>query len=301
MNDALAAHDRRPRFATVALIVAIVAISFAAIFFKKAAPTNPLVASGIRLALATLLLSPALARARRAGRLDGRVLRFAGLAGMFYALHFGSWVTSLTLTSVAASVTLVTATPLLLALLGLVTGRDRPDGRLWIALAMSVVGVTVIGWHDLGLSRDALVGDGLAFLGAIAMAGYFALARRVGPDLDPLAFGGVAAGVGAVCLLGTAAVTGVSLVPASWESFGFIVLCTLVPQLVGHTLLTWSLRHSRPMVVGLATVGEPVGASALGWLWLGERVAPIVALGSVITLLGVALAVTERRKPEAPR
>ena len=98
-----------------ALALAITAISFAAIFFRKAAPTHPLVAAGVRLAVATILLSPMVLRARRDGRLPGPVIRSAAWGGLAYAVHFGAWVTSLTMTTVAASVTLVSATPVLLA------------------------------------------------------------------------------------------------------------------------------------------------------------------------------------------
>ncbi len=93
------------------LFVAVTAVSFAAIFFRKASPTHPLVAAGLRLAFASVLLSPWLLSAWRRGTLTRTVLLHGSVAGLFYGVHFGAWVSSLTLTSVAASVTLVTATP----------------------------------------------------------------------------------------------------------------------------------------------------------------------------------------------
>ena len=63
---------------------------------------------------------------------------------------------------------------------------------------------------------------------------------------------------------------------------------------MGHTLLTWTLRHTGPTVVGMATVGEPVGASLLGYLVLGEAVGPWAAVGCGITLFAVVLALRAR-------
>jgi len=40
----------------------------------------------------------------------------------------------------------------------------------------------------------------------------------------------------------------------------------------------------------MAVVGEPVGATLLAWIWLGEKVTPIVALGCVVILAGVIAA-----------
>jgi drug/metabolite transporter (DMT)-like permease len=294
------AQDARARLLAPALGMAIIAISFAAIFFRKAAPTHPLVAAGLRLAVAAVLLLPLVVRAARAGRLPAAVVRAAIAAGIFYGVHFGAWVTSLTLTSVAASVTLVTATPLLLGVLALITGRDRPTRRLWVALALAGGGVTLIGWYDLSLSPAALAGDALALVGAVAMAGYLLVARGLGSAMSLWAFSGIATALGALALLGTAAALGIPIEPASAEAMGYLALAALVPQILGHNLLTWSLRYTTPTVVGIATVGEPVGATALGWIWLGEEVPPLVAAGCGITLSAVMLSLWRPRAPRPP-
>lgn len=282
------------RLVPLGLGAAILALSFAAPLFRFAAPTPPLAAAAFRLALAAALLAPLVARSRRAGRLPPEALRAAVLGGVAYAVHFGTWVTSLTLTSVAASVTLVTATPLLLALVAAATGRDRPDARLWAAIALATTGVTIIGWHDLSLSREALVGDALALTGAGAMAAYLLLARAQGPRLDAVAFMGVAVAVGALLLALAGLAAGTAPLPEGERALWALVAAALLPQLVGHSLLTWALRHARPAVVGMATVGEPVGAAVLAWLWLGEAVPPVVAAGCAVTLAAVALALLRR-------
>lgn len=273
-----------------ALALAITAISFAAIFFRKAAPTHPLVAAGVRLSVATLLLSPLVLRARRSGRLSAPVLRSAAWAGVAYAVHFGAWVTSLTMTTVAASVTLVSATPVLLAVVGVWTRRDAPERRHWMAMALAAVGLVIIGGADFA-DPSALKGDLLALLGAAAMAVYMLLARRHGPTLDSWAFSGIATFVGAVLLLGTATLAGIPIAFDGWEPFGFVVLAALFPQLVGHGLVTWALRHTRPTVVGIATLAEPVGSTLLAWWLLAERVPATTVIGCLVTITGVALAV----------
>ena len=280
--------DRR-----AALVLAIVALSFAGPFFRAAEPTHPLVAAGLRLAMASLVLLPLAVRAHRRGRLSRAQIRGGLLAGAFYGLHFGSWVWSLGLTSMAASVTLVTATPLLLALVGVATGRDRPTPRLWAGIGLATAGVLIIGGSHLTLDGPALLGDALAFLGAAAMAGYLLVVRRLsatGEAPDPFGFTGIAAATGAVLLLGTGALLGHPPLPASAAALGWLALAALVPQLIGHSLLTWSLRFVGPATVGLATVGEPVGSSLIAWLWFGEAITGQVALGSVVILVGVVVA-----------
>ena len=224
----------------------------------------------------------------------GRVGRAALLAGLFYAAHFGCWVSSLELTSVPSSVTLVTATPILLAAIAMVRGRDRPELRHWISIAVALFGLSIIAWTDVSGAGDAWLGDLLAIGGAVAMALYLLVVRGLGPDLDVLGFMGTACAVGAACLLGIAGAHagiagGPALEFASLESLGWICAAAVVPQLIGHTLLTWSLRDATPTAVGIATVGEPVGATALAWLWLGESVEPSTAIGCAIVLVAVLL------------
>lgn len=292
--SAAGSDARDARFVPLALGAAIVSISFAAIFFRLASGTPPLVTAGTRLAIAAAVLAVPTLRAIQQGRLSARALRVAVLAGVLYGVHFGTWVTSLTLTTVASSVTLVTATPLLLALLSFATGRDRPERRHWISIGLALVGLGLIGWADLSLSADALLGDALAFVGAAAMALYLFVARGLGAELHVLAFSGIAAFVGAIVLLAAALVGGTSLAFDSGESLFWIALSALVSQVVGHTLLTWSLRHATPTAVGIATVGEPVGSTFLAWLWLGEEIGAWVALGCAITLGAVLLSVGRR-------
>jgi drug/metabolite transporter (DMT)-like permease len=277
------------RLVAPALVVGVVAISFAAIFLKLAEPTHALTRSGLRLLMAAAMLLPAVVRGWRRGRLQP-VVKWAGLAGLLYAVHFSAWIWSLDLTSVAASVTLVTATPLILAVVGVVTGRDRPESRLWVSLLLGAVGVAVIGGTDLSVSGRALAGDGLALLGTAAMAGYLLVGRRLGPGLDVWSFMGVACAVGGAVVMAVAAVAGVGLAPAHGRSLLYIFLSALIPQLVGHVLLTWSLRHTTPTVVGLATLGEPVGSTLLAWAWLGEAAPAVVLVGCAVVLVSLVLA-----------
>lgn len=279
----------------VALSVAIVSISFAAIFFKLAQPTHPLVAAAVRLWIAAALLAPGVIWARRRGLLPTHHIVCGVAAGLLYALHFGAWVWSLELTSVASSVTLVTATPLFLALLGLLTGRDAPGARAWVSLALACVGIGLIGWSGVGGGSGHLVGDALALLGAGAMAGYFLVVRPLGDSLHVLAFSGVACLVGALTLTLACAVSSIPFEVESSRGVVALALAALIPQLIGHTCLTWSLRRVSPTIAGIATLGEPVGASLLGVVILGERVAMVEAMGCVVTLLAVAVVFSGRR------
>lgn len=284
-----------------ALALGALAIGFAAPMFRLAAPIDPLLASAVRLTLAALLLAPSLPRARRAGRLSARTWRAAVLVGGLYALHFGAWVASLGMTSVAASVTLVTATPLMLAVIGWLRGLDVPSPRLWLGLALAGLGTLVLGGADASGGEGALVGDLLALLGAVAMAAVLLVVRSERTELEPLSFSSVAAGAGALWLAAAIAVRGVCLgdwpAAPSLPSLGWVAATAVISQLIGHTALTWAVSHASPALVALATTAEPVIATLVSFLWLDEHPAALVLVGSALTLLGVVTGMTAPATP----
>lgn len=281
----------------VTLAVGVLSVSFAALFFDLAAPTHPIVASGIRLAIAALVMSPVLLAAWWGRRVTRRHLVAAVIGGLCYALHFGAWVASLGLTSTAASVTLVCATPMFLAVVGILRGIDRPRSIDLVAIAIASLGLLVIGGADFGSGGTALLGDGLALLGALAMVAYMLVVRDLGTSVDALAFSAIATSVGAGVLLSVALVMGLPLTAASSQAWWALIAAALVPQVVGHTALTWVLRHTSPTTVGIAVLAEPVIATLLAAFVLGEGAGFTVLLGCGITLLGVALVLT-RGRPE---
>lgn len=181
------AHSARrlERKATAALLAATVAVSFSAIFIRLAGAT-PATIVWLRMALATLLLAPfAVTGSVRGPRLTRAQVALTLLAGILLGGHFLLWTASLGLTSVAASVLLVSVHPLLVApaarrMLG-EGGLRAPSGRTLLAcLALAVVctvgGHTVYNWalrhvRALAVSTSFLGEPPLAAILAVAILG----------------------------------------------------------------------------------------------------------------------------------
>src|SRR5574341_1453304 len=92
------------------LVAAILAVSTASIFIRFAQADAPsLVIAALRLTFATLMLAPiALTRYRTELKSLTRNETTLGIvSGLFLAIHFGTWISSLEYTSVASSVVFV--------------------------------------------------------------------------------------------------------------------------------------------------------------------------------------------------
>src|SRR5687768_4643967 len=146
-------REQRARFALpFALLIAILAVSTASIFIRFAqmdgAPS--LVIAALRLSFATLLLSPlAITQSRDELRNLTRAELSLGLvSGLFLAVHFATWISSLEYTSVASSVVFVSTGPLWVALLSPMLLNERLTRAAIIGLGLALLGGTVIGLAD---------------------------------------------------------------------------------------------------------------------------------------------------------
>jgi drug/metabolite transporter (DMT)-like permease len=256
-----------------------------------------------RLTLATLILTPVvMVRARRElTSLTAGQWRRALLSGLLLAIHFLSWITSLSMTSVAASVVLMTTHPIFAAL-GSYLLLDEPlERRMIIALIVAVLGSGIIALGDLGEGSHQVLGDLLALVGGISAAGYFVIGRRLRARLSLLGYVYPVYGTAAVVLLGALLISGLPRLPQQPEAWLWLGLMALGPQVLGHSSLNWALRYLSATFVTLATLGEPIGSTLLAWWLLGERPTTWAVVGGLLILGGIVVASRSTQPPPSPK
>ena len=284
----------------LALALAIAATSTGSLFVRLA-DAPPLAKSFWRCGLCTAVLALFGWRTLRAdlARIGGRELRLALLSGLALALHFATWITSLSYTSVASSIVLVDTTPLWVALLTPLLSHDRLDRRILVAVAFSVVGVAVVGVADLDFSGTALRGDGLALAGAWMAALYMLAGRNLRPKLSLVSYLVLCYGSAALILLALALANGDQLVGYSSRTWLWLALLAWVPQLLGHSSYNYALGYLTAALVAVASLGEVFGAPLLAWIFLDETPPPLTIVGGALVLLGVVLAIRPVRARSA--
>jgi len=285
------------------LAIGVVVVSFAAPLIRLA-DAPPLAIAMYRNLFATAILLP-LALVLKRGEL--RSLRRSdvmalGGAGVLLAVHFASWVPSVTLTTVAASTVLVSTQPLWSAVFARLFLGDRIRRAVAIGIGVALAGAVVISGFDFTLSTRAFAGDLLALTGAAAVAGHriVALGPRRRMSLLPLV--AVMYGVCAVVLLVVVLVSGTRATGFEAETWLWMALLALGPQVIGHTLFNLLLRDVDPTVIAVAIMGEAVGATLLALALFGEIPSAGAIAGGALLLVGIFVAVRgqSRRAVEAP-
>jgi drug/metabolite transporter (DMT)-like permease len=283
----------RTRF-LLSLGVGVVVISFASILirFAQAEGVPSLSIAAWRLIVASAVLLPyAWFRHRDELRdLSRREALLLAASGVFLGLHFAAWIASLGYTSVASSVVLVSMGPAFVGLGSWIFLGERPSRLLAAGIMVAAVGSVVISWGDLGQGQDQLVGDLLALTGAVMIAGYLMIGRKVRARRSLIVYVALVYGVAMVTVTLLVAVTGQPVLGFSPAAYGWLLALGLVPQLIGHSTLNWALRLLSATYVSIVTLAEPIGSAILAFLVLGESLTAATVVGGVLVLAGIYVA-----------
>ena len=286
----------RGSFIVLAGAVAVVSTASILIRLAQAEAASSLTIAAVRLGLAAAILAPFawLKTRREIMRLGRRELGLCLLSGLFLAIHFWTWISSLEYTSVASSAALVTTNPLWVGLASAVLLRERPAPAAVAGIALTVAGSVLIFAADSGGSErsatNPLLGNTLALVGAISASGYLLVGRALRARISLTAYVWLAYTVAAMLLGAAVAASGTSLAALSAPAWGFMALLAIGPQLVGHTAFNWAVRRLTATFVAIAILGEPVGAAILAWFFFEEGFTALQLTGFVLLLAGIFVA-----------
>ncbi len=302
-------HEGRPRITLpFALLTAILAVSTASIFIRFAqmdgAPS--LVIAALRLTFATLLLAP-LALLRHADEIRAltRSEWALGLvSGLFLAVHFATWISSLEFTTVASSVVFVSTGPLWVALLSPMLLDERLTRAAIFGLVLALLGGTIVGLSDAcvwdgGLHCSqvnqiiqgrAMWGNFLALAGAWAVTGYLIIGRKLRAQMSLIPYIFLVYGMAALSLIVIMFAAGQTAFGYEAKTYGWIFLLAAIPQLIGHSTYNWALRFVPAAFVAVTTLGEPIGSAILAFFILSETPTAGTIIGGVLILLGIYFA-----------
>ena len=276
------------------LCIGIMAISTASIFIKLCdAPA--LIIATYRMMVTSLILTPFACYKRTWRGWEKKELVWSLLSGFFLSLHFGFWIASLKYTSVASSVVLVTTHPIFVGIGGWIFLKERIGMNLALGIALSVLGSGLVSYGDMSLSKEALMGDGLAVLGAIAASGYLLVGRKMRKEQDLFAYIFPVYSTAGLILILLSLIFHSSFFGYSPPTYFFLFLLALIPQLIGHTTFNWALKYLPASMVAITILGEPIGSTILAYFILGEGLTILKVIGGVLIFTGILIALKNER------
>jgi drug/metabolite transporter (DMT)-like permease len=269
-------------------VLAVLCFSSGAVLIIWADPLSPYEKTAGRMvvgSIAVLTISLAQGRTPRFSPPDApRFLLF----GLVTAVHFLTFMGSLSFTSIAHSLTLTYTSPVFVTLFSAVFLKEPVARRQYLGMGAVILGIAILVGFQPQLDSRMLIGDGMAVLSAIAF-GMYSVIGRSQRDRYPLL----------TYAFATYAVAGLWLLPAAWFTFSSthygarqllaLLAMGVVPLAVGHTLYNAAVRRTHATYVNLIATQEITGGMVLGLVLLGQLPTLNSVLGAVITLAGIGL------------
>lgn len=284
----------------VALALAVFAASTSAVLVRWShAPSS--VAAFYRVLFTTAIVAPiALLRYREEfERLTRRNLGFAAAAGIALAVHFAAWFESVNHTSVAASVTLVQTQPIFVAVGAALVLGERVTRETVLGITVALVGAAAMSLGDAGkapISDATAYGNALAVLGAITIAVYVLAGRSVRQRISLFPYVTVVYSACALTLFVLVGLQGHAYVAYPIREWLLFLGMAIGPGVFGHTVVNWVLKHLESVVVSVAWMGEPVGATLLAVMFLAEVPDVTTVGGGLVVLAGIYITTIERER-----
>ncbi|QUQ67216.1 DMT family transporter [Kutzneria sp. CA-103260] len=234
------------------------------------------------------------------GRFSWRELGIAGsvgLIGVFAYNFFFFWGVSLA-PAIDGSVIVPVLSPVLTAIVFLVTGRESASFVRVAGLTLGVAGAVVffLGIGGGGLTGSRLAGDLIYLVAAACWAAYSIASKKVLGGMEPLRATTYATGIGALALTLTAIP---SLSTADWaavqpSTWANVVFLAIGPTAVAYLFYYRGLRSVSPVTATVTMFTVPVFGTFFSVLFLHESFTGVQVVGALITIAGALLAVAHR-------
>ena len=274
--------------------------SSSSIWIRFLIDIHPVIIGFVRVAGASIIFLPWFWRSLISHQFALRDFRYSVLAGIALALHFATWIASLSYTTVAQSVLFVATHPMFVIVISLTVLRIAVARNQIIGAMLAFAGIVFIQWWELELTVEGNLMSGntggnlLALAGGLFAAIYLLFSREARRSLSTLVHVEVTYATAAIVMLVLSLLLPEPTLPSQGKHWLYLILLILLPTVGGHTIFNWGLKHLGTPIISMMGLLEPIEAALLALIVLGEKMSIHTILGGAVIILGLALAVWRR-------
>lgn len=283
------------------LLVGVLIISFGSVFTRWAGEVPFAVISFYRLFLSLPFLLIIYLYKRKSGSKESNNFNFQYiLAGFFLAAHFITWIASIQMTTIANSIFLESTHPFFGLLLSILILKEFPRLSIIPAFIVAFIGMFFIVYVDWNIEDSKTFGDLLAISSAFFLALYLLIARFNRDKVDLILYLIYVYGFAAVFCAIYILINNHSFLGYSWNSWIFLLLLALGPNLIGHSLLNWASRKIEIYKVNLMLLLEPVLATLMGIIFLYEFPSISFYFGAALIIFALLFIILKEKNGSIP-
>lgn len=267
------------------IFIAIVSVSFAAILIRMS-EAEPLAIATFRMGISSIILLPLFLIKGKKNILK-KDLRIFILSGLFLALHFYVWITSLRFTSIMSSTVLVTTNPIFVSIFSFFIFKKKIKIKTILAIILSLLGIICMSYgfsFSINFKGNLLALFGALFASLYIISNYY---LRKKYELIDIVF--PVYSISFFFLLVLSLFLNIKLYPFCLKEYFLFFLIALIPQVIGHSIFNYSLKFFSPVFISLSILGEPIGATIFGIIFFKEIPKILEILGGFLIITGIVI------------
>ena len=182
--------------------------------------------------------------------------------------------------------------------------REKNSVWLLVAILISLVGVALLSWGDIGgpQSDRAIVGVGFAGATVLTYTIYIVGVKKSRISrLDPMIQAFYVLLFSACFFLVYALFTTGAPLPGKWHLWQNLLLLALVPTVVSNLTLVLAIKEIGSTMTSILGSMEPLTAVLVGVLHFGEKFGLDSASGLILIITAVIIVILQAKKKEHPQ
>lgn len=285
---------RQSKTGLLYVCLAVFFFSTSPIFVRWSSPFTSIEIAFWRLAIAAMLVAILGILTRQRLLLKRREVPRFLFYGLVTALHFLTYISSLSFTTIAHALALVYTSPIFATLFSAIFLHESLPRRKYLGIAIAVIGIAIMAGFQPNYTTCSLaspghcmvLGDVIALASGICFATYSVVGRGERDHHPLFRYTTNVYGLAALWLLP------IALFSAFTHAYplgaiGAVVALGVFPLGLGHTLYNASVRRVHATYANLIATQEVTGGIILGIFLLGEIPSAAAIIGVVVTLVGI--------------
>jgi len=189
--------------------------------------------------------------------------------------------------------------------------KEKVKGGFYFGLLVACIGGVIVASNERCILSESGFSCGVAFgihqnnsylglllalFGAFAAAGYMLIGRKLSSQIDTLRYTAIVYSVAAITMLFVVILRGEQLFYFTSRVWVLFIAIAIIPQILGHTVLNYSLQSLPATTVSVALLGEPIGSTIFAVIFLQEVPSMLQLIGGFVIMLGIAYSVLISRR-----
>ena len=216
------------------------------------------------------------------------------VAGLFLGLHFSLFFWGIRETSIANATLLANTGPFFTAIFSWIN-KEQVSKKTVLGLSLSFIGICVVQSPVFSLEDENTKGNLLCLASGLCLAITYIYASKIRKKTSALVYSRSAFLIASLTIALVSIITDVSLFDFEKKHILWFLALGLFPSILGHNLLTYSIKYLTPTSVASIPLGEPIIASVFASFCFSEKISPEVFLGGGLILMGIFMVLQESK------